>query len=290
LDPLSQFFQAVISGILLGGLYVLLAVGLNIVTGVIKIINFAHGDLIMIGMYITFWLSVILGLNPLTVIPGAIVLLAFIGALTYLGIFSLVLRSGPLEQLLVTVGLGLFLQGLAQVLWKSDYRLLRFELPPIVIGELYISPIMLIIFTISLLASVTLYSFLLKTQTGVRIRAVAQDPEMASLMGVDRRKIYLITCMIGFGLAGLAGGLLMLMFPTYPSAGLTYGLMAWLIMVIGGLGSIEGAFVGGMIIGIIEVLISTYWNPELARALVFLLLIAVIALKPEGLMGARARV
>jgi branched-chain amino acid transport system permease protein len=290
LDPLSQFFQAVISGILLGGLYVLLAVGLNIVTGVIKIINFAHGDLIMIGMYITFWLSVILGLNPLTVIPGAIVLLAFIGALTYLGIFSLVLRSGPLEQLLVTVGLGLFLQGLAQVLWKSDYRLLRFELPPIVIGELYISPIMLIIFTISLLASVTLYSFLLKTQTGVRIRAVAQDPEMASLMGVDRRKIYLITCMIGFGLAGLAGGLLMLMFPTYPSAGLTYGLMAWLIMVIGGLGSIEGAFVGGMIIGIIEVLISTYWNPELARALVFLLFIAVIALKPEGLMGARARV
>jgi branched-chain amino acid transport system permease protein len=290
LDPLSQFFQAVISGILLGGLYVLLAVGLNIVTGVIKIINFAHGDLIMIGMYITFWLSVILGLNPLTVIPGAIVLLAFIGALTYLGIFSLVLRSGPLEQLLVTVGLGLFLQGLAQVLWKSDYRLLRFELPPIVIGELYISPIMLIIFTISLLASVTLYSFLLKTQTGVRIRAVAQDPEMVSLMGVDRRKIYLITCMIGFGLAGLAGGLLMLMFPTYPSAGLTYGLMAWLIMVIGGLGSIEGAFVGGMIIGIIEVLISTYWNPELARALVFLLFIAVIALKPEGLMGARARV
>jgi branched-chain amino acid transport system permease protein len=290
LDPLSQFFQAVISGILLGGLYVLLAVGLNIVTGVIKIINFAHGDLIMIGMYITFWLSVILGLNPLTVIPGAIVLLAFIGALTYLGIFSLVLRSGPLEQLLVTVGLGLFLQGLAQVLWKSDYRLLRFELPPIVIGELYISPIMLIIFTISLLASVTLYSFLLKTQTGVRIRAVAQDPEMASLMGVDRRKIYLITCMIGFGLAGLAGCLLMLMFPTYPSAGLTYGLMAWLIMVIGGLGSIEGAFVGGMIIGIIEVLISTYWNPELARALVFLLFIAVIALKPEGLMGARARV
>lgn len=268
----------------------LLAVGLNIVTGVIKIINFAHGDLIMIGMYITFWLSVILGLNPLTVIPGAIVLLAFIGALTHLGIFSLVLRSGPLEQLLVTVGLGLFLQGLAQVLWKSDYRLLRFELPPIVIGELYISPIMLIIFTISLLASVTLYSFLLKTQTGVRIRAVAQDPEMASLMGVDRRKIYLITCMIGFGLAGLAGGLLMLMFPTYPSAGLTYGLMAWLIMVIGGLGSIEGAFVGGMIIGIIEVLISTYWNPELARALVFLLFIAVIALKPEGLMGARARV
>jgi branched-chain amino acid transport system permease protein len=290
LDPLSQFFQAVISGILLGGLYVLLAVGLNIVTGVIKIINFAHGDLIMIGMYITFWLSVILGLNPLTVIPGAIVLLAFIGALTYLGIFSLVLRSGPLEQLLVTVGLGLFLQGLAQVLWKSDYRLLRFELPPIVIGGLYISPIMLIIFTISLLASVTLYSFLLKTQTGIRIRAVAQDPEMASLMGVDKRKIYLITCMIGFGLAGLAGGLLMLMFPTYPSAGLTYGLMAWLIMVIGGLGSIEGAFVGGMIIGIIEVLISTYWNPELARALAFLLFIAVIALKPEGLMGARARV
>jgi branched-chain amino acid transport system permease protein len=290
LDPLSQFFQAVISGILLGGLYVLLAVGLNIVTGVIKIINFAHGDLIMIGMYITFWLSVILGLNPLTVIPGAIVLLAFIGALTYLGIFSPVLRSGPLEQLLVTVGLGLFLQGLAQVLWKSDYRLLRFELPPIVIGGLYISPIMLIIFTISLLASVTLYLFLLKTRTGIRIRAVAQDREMASLMGVDTRKIYLITCMIGFGLAGLAGGLLMLMFPTYPSAGLIYGLMAWLIMVIGGLGSIEGAFVGGMIIGIIEVLISTYWNPELARALVFLLFIAVIALKPEGLMGARARV
>ena len=286
----SIFLQALVNGILLGGLYVLLAIGLNLVTGVLKIINFAHGDLVMLGMYIVFWLTVIFNINPLIVLPAAFAVLAVIGALTYLAVFSPVLRSTDLEQLLVTVAFGLFLQGLAQILWKSDYRMLKFRSKPIVLGGIFVSQVMLIVFVISLVASISLYLFLMKTQTGIRIRAVAQDPVMASLVGISTRKIYYLVNMIGFGLAGLAGGLLVTMFPTYPSAGLLYGLIAWIIMVIGGLGSIIGAFIGGMIIGMTEVIVATLWNIELARAIAFAIFIAVIALKPTGIMGERARV
>jgi branched-chain amino acid transport system permease protein len=286
----SIYLQVLINGILLGGLYILLAIGLNIVTGVLKIINFAHGDLVMLGMYVAFWLSVFFGLNPLLILPSSFIVLGVIGLLSYVGVFSFVLRAGDFEHLLSTIGLGLLLQGLAQLLWKSDYRLLKFELPPLLIWNIYISPVMLSVFTISLFASIILYIFLLKTRIGIFIRAVAQDSEMASLVGINKRKIHLITTMIGFGFAGLAGGLLMLMFPAYPTAGFVYGLLAWVIMVIGGLGSILGAFIGGLIIGIIEVSFATFYNIELARAVAFILFITIIALKPSGLLGERARV
>jgi len=267
-----------------------MAIGLNIITGVLKIINFAHGDLIMLGMYISFWTSVILGLNPLIVLPSVFIIIALFGVLTYLGIFSPVLRSTDLEQLLSTVGLGLLLQGMAQTLWQSDYRLLRFDIQPLRIGDLFISPLMLTVFSISLTSSIVLYLFLMRTRTGIKIRAVAQDSVMASLLGINKRKIHLITTMIGFGLAGLAGGLIILIFPAYPTAGLQYGLMAWIIMVIGGLGSVLGAFLGGIIIGIVEVAFATFYNVELARVIAFTLFIMVIALKPTGLLGGRARV
>ncbi len=286
----SFFLQALLNGVLLGGLYVLLAIGLNLVTGVLKIINFAHGDLVMLGMYIVYWVTIMFNINPLLATPLSFASLAVVGIVAYLTVLSPVLRSTALEQLLITVGLGLFLQGLAQVLWQTDYRLLKLSPVSINIGNLFISQTLLIVFLISLIASIVLYIFLMRTHMGVKIRAVTQDPEMASLCGIDIRKIHYIVVALGFGLAGLAGGLLVMMFPTYPAAGIVYGLIAWIIMVVGGLGSILGAFLGGMLIGIVEVLSATLWNVELARAIAFAIFILVIALRPTGILGARARV
>lgn len=284
------FLQALVNGILLGGLYILLAIGLNLVTGVLKVINFAHGDLVMLGMYIVYWVTVIFNINPLLALPLSFAALAVVGIAAYLVILSPVLRSTDLEQLLITVAFSLFLQGLAQVLWKSDYRLLKLSPESINIGTISISQTMLIVFLISLIASILLYIFLMRTHIGIKVRAVVQDPEMASLCGINVRKIHYLVVALGFGLAALAGGLLVLMFPAYPTAGLIYGLIAWIIMVIGGLGSVLGAFLGGMFIGIIEVLAAIFWNIELARAIAFAIFIIVIALKPTGILGARARV
>jgi branched-chain amino acid transport system permease protein len=282
--------QAIINGILLGGLYVLLSIGLNLITGVLKIINFAHGEIIMLSMYITFWLSLILGFNPFELVIPISILMGLIGILTYIILIKPSLASSDIEMLMITAGLSMFMQGLAQVLWKSDYRILKVYAGAIALGGIYISIPLLIASIISFVTSLGLYLFLMKSVRGAMIRSVAQDREMSSLLGIDTEKIYYLVTFLSFMTAGIAGVLLISMFPTYPTAGVIYGLLAWLIMVIGGLGSVIGSFIGGIIVGITESLIATFYNVELARAFIFIIFVIIIALRPSGLLGARARV
>ena len=284
------FLQALLNGLLLGGLFIVLTIGLNLITGVLKIINFGHGDLIMLAMYITYWLYVYTAYSPLVMMPTTAIIMGFVGLIIYMLLIKPILRASDIEQLLGTLGLGVFLQGLAQVLWKSDYRLAKIYAGSIVIGNIYISIIQLIVFVISLVASILLYIYLMRTVKGVIIRATAQDPDMSSLLGVNIRNVHLIVFFLSFLFIGLTGALLLSMFPAYPTTGIEYGILAWLIMVIGGLGSVLGSFIGGILIGVVYSIFATYYSVELARALIFVAFILTIALRPTGLLGASARV
>ena len=283
----TVLLQALISGLLVGGVYALIGIGLTIIFGVMRVINFAHGDLMMVGMYLTYFLFTLLGIDPFVSILITIPLMFIFGGVLQKLFINRILGSLPQNQILLTIGLGLIMSNSVMLAFTSDYKILTtsYSSASITIGGISISQPLAVSFMITVAITALLYWFLMKTDTGQAIRATAQDREAAQLMGINVRRMSILAFGIGASLAGTAGALISPTYYIFPQVGSAFTLKAFVITVLGGMGSIIGATLGGIIIGIVEsvgaVTISSDWKD----VLVFAIFLLVLLVKPSGLMG-----
>ena len=285
---MSVFLQAVVNGILLGGFYSLMGMGQNIIFGVMKIVNFCHGEMLMVGMYLTFLLYTYAGIDPYLALPIVAIIMFCLGAIIQHTLITPSLKTKSFTNLLfLTVGLGLLLSNGALVLFGSEYRSIRttYSQTTIPIGPITIALPKLISFCVLIVVAIALFAFLKYSTIGKQIRAVSQNPIGAEVCGIDVKKIYILTYGLGIALAGIAGCLLTQFYSIFPTAGASFGFRALIVVVVGGLGSIPGAFLGGLMLGVIETLTKAYISTQLSDAIVFAVLIVVLLIKPTGLLG-----
>lgn len=283
---MDTLLNVLVVGILLGGIYGLVSIGLNLIFGVIRIVNFAQGELVMLGMYGAFLAFSLLKLDPY------VSLLIVVPAMFVVGVIIQRVVIQPLQaesamQIFATFGLLTILQNLVLVFTRGEGYSVNTSVASlgISVGEIRITATRLIIFIAVTLIAILLHLFLQRTLTGKSIRAVTQDRQAARLMGINVERAFLITFGIGSALAGLAGVLLAPIYTLSPGIGGNFILAAFAVVVLGGLGSVAGAWAGGMIVGIVEALAGYYINPELKQAVWFLIFLAVLVVKPTGLFG-----
>jgi branched-chain amino acid transport system permease protein len=277
--------EAIINGLLLGGVLALLALGLNLIFGVIDVVWIAYADIVMCGMYVIYFLYAEYGVPlPIACLVSIVAMAAF-GILVHLLIIAPVLNSPPINQLLATGGLLFFLQSFATLLFGTDFRNIGVRLPILEIGTIYISFARLIAFALGLVGAIALYLFLKRTYIGTAIRAIAQDRDIVGLMGVDQRRIYLVTSAIGGALAGLAACLLAMQYDVHPFIGNTFGPVIFMICVLGGLGNMIGGFIASFIISQIIAIGGYYSNTELSYVLAFTFFIVLMFVRPRGIFA-----
>lgn len=281
--------QLVISGVLLGGIYALISVGLTLIFGVSRIKNFAHGDFVMLAMYISYSLSQLLSADPYIILPLTTVMLFVFGVLISMFIIRPINKAPQVAQIFATVGLGLVLQNIVLMWYGADFRTTKSVISNEIIrfqGVSISAPLLTaFVVAISVIALITL--FLKKSYTGKAMRAVSQNRKAAMLMCIDVKKIDMFTFGLGAACAGLAGALLAPIYPSYPTIGMNLVLICFVVVVLGGLGSVEGALVGGILIGMIETLSGFFIGSELRQLAYFIVFICVLLLKPAGLFGKR---
>lgn len=284
---MTIFLQSLLSGVLIGGAYALIGVGLTIIFGVMRIINFAHGDLVMLGMYASFFLFTLGNVDPFVSIVFVFPLLFLFGALLQKTVINKVLNALPQNQILLTIGIGLILSNTMMLLFTSDYRIISttYSSGSFRLGEISVSTPLLLSFAITAVITAVLYWFLLKTNTGQAIRATAQDREAAQLMGVNVKRMSILATGIGAGLAAVAGSLISPTYYIFPQVGQPFTLKAFVIVVLGGMGSVMGATVGGVLIGATESLAGAYISSGLKDLVVYVLFLLILLFKPAGLFG-----
>lgn len=279
--------EAIINGILLGGVLALLALGLNLVFGVIDVVWISYAELVMAGMYGVYWLHTYFGLPLVLAGVASIAIVAVLGFLVHYLIISPILGTPPINQLLATGGLLFFLQSFATLLFGNDFRNIGLRLPILEFADIYISYARLLAFGTALVGMAGLYWFLKRTYMGTAIRAVAQDREIMSIMGVNTKKVYLITSAMGGGLAGLAASLLILQYDVHPTIGLSFGPITFMICVLGGLGNLAGGFVAAFIMSQFITVGGLYFDLEWGYVMAFVFFIVMMFLRPEGLLARR---
>jgi branched-chain amino acid transport system permease protein len=284
---MTVFLQSILSGVLVGGVYALIGIGLTIIFGVMRVINFAHGDLLMLGMYATWWIFTRFGLDPYVAIVVTAPLLFLWGAFLQRVFINRVLNALPQNQILLTIGLGLIMSNSMMLLFTSDYRILTtsYSSSSFDVGGLSVSQPLLYSFLITAAITGALFWFLSRTDTGQAIRATAQDREAAQLMGINVRWTGILAFGIGSALSGAAGALIAPTYYIYPQVGSAFTLKAFVIVVLGGMGSIVGATLGGLIIGVTESLAAIYVASGLKELVVFVLFLALLLFRPSGLLG-----
>jgi branched-chain amino acid transport system permease protein len=275
--------EAVVDGLLLGGVLALLALGLNLIFGVIDVVWICYVELVMCGMYTVYWLYAYYGVPFLLACLAAIAVVAVLGLLVHRLIIEPVLSYAPINQLLATGGLLFFLQSFATLLFGTDFRNIGIRLSPIPVGEIDISKARLVAFAVALIGAGGLYLFLKKSFLGTAIRAIAEDREVMGLMGVSQRGIYLTTSAIGGGLAGLAACLLVLQYDVHPFIGNSFGPITFMICVLGGLGNMLGGIVAAFIMAQIISIGGYYFSIEFSYVLAFLLFIVMMFVRPQGI-------
>ena len=283
----GDLLQQVVNSFLIGSVYALVAIGLTLIWGVMNIVNFAHGEFLMLGMFIAFWCYTLLHLDPILSIPICAAVLFILGAASYRFIVSKVMTGPILAQLVVTFGLSIFLANLAVMLWTPDFRLIE---KPLLTGTWTLGSVQLSIpkFAASLgsvLVSVGVFLFLRKTKTGKAILAVEMNRESALLVGINTERINALSFGVGAGLVGIAGAFLSMYYYIYPQVGGLFGLISFCIVALGGFGSIEGAFIAGILVGFVQTLGGYYFDPAYKYAIVFLVYLITVWIRPQGLLG-----
>jgi branched-chain amino acid transport system permease protein len=280
------FLEAILNGLLLAGLLALLALGLNLVFGVIDVVWICYAELVMVGMYginhaykggVPFLLAALIG----------IVLVAAAGAVLHLLVIRPVLDTPPINQLLVTGGVLFFLQAAATMAFGIDFRNLGIRLGSVSAFDMNFALARIITFGVALAAMLALWLFLRRTYLGTAIRAIAQDRQIMPLMGVDSRRLYLVTSAIGGALAGLAAALMVLQYDIYPQIGLQFGPLIFMICVLGGLGNMIGGFIAAFIISQFIAVGSSCFHTEWGYAVAFLFFMLAIFIRPQGLFGGK---
>jgi branched-chain amino acid transport system permease protein len=277
--------ETIINGILLGGVLALLALGLNLIFGVIDVVWIAYADIVMCGMYLIYYLNAELHWPLLLACSVAIAWVAALGVLVHVLIIAPILGSAPINQLLATGGLLFFLQSFATLLFGTDFRNIGVRLPIIRLSGIYISSARLLAFAVAVAGAIALYFFLKRTFIGTAIRAIAQDRDIVGLMGVDQRHIYLVTSAIGGALAGLAACLLILQYDVHPFIGNTFGPLIFMICVLGGLGDMIGGFVAAFVMSQIISIGGFYFSTELSYVFAFTFFIVLMFLRPRGVFS-----
>ena len=287
----ASFFQSLANGILIAGLYAAVTLGLTLVLGVMGIVNFAHGELVMLGAYSTFWLFTLLRIDPMLSIAMSGLILFFIGLPIYRFTIRPILKDPPLNQLLLTLGISIFLQNLAMILWKTDSRsvITSYSGTSLHLEMVNIGLTRLITFLIAVVLTVFLVFFLHKARPGRAMRAVSENNTASWLIGINVQKTYLLAFGVASGLAGASGALVSTIMYTFPMVGFKLSLKAFCILILGGLGNIPGALFGSLILGLTESFVGTY-VPEgsgWAEGISFMLIMIILVIKPTGLAGTR---
>jgi branched-chain amino acid transport system permease protein len=279
---MELFLQAVVNGILLGGFYSLMGMGQNIIFGVMKIVNFCHGEMLMVGMYITYLLYTYAGIDPYVCLPIVAVLMFLLGMVIQESLITPSLKTKSFTNLLfLTVGLGLLLSNGALVIFGSEYRSITtsYSQKTIMLGPVSVALPRLISFIVCIIVAVALFAFLKYTKTGKEIRAVSQNPVGAEVCGINVKKIYRLTYGLGLALAGIAGCLLTQFYSIFPTAGASFGFRALIVVVVGGLGSIPGAFFAGILLGLLEQMSAFYISPSWSDMIVFVTFIVILVVR-----------
>jgi branched-chain amino acid transport system permease protein len=288
---MEALLQSFFSGLLMGGIYGAIASGLAIIYGVMRIINFAHGELIMIGMFVAFGFWNALGLDPyLAVIPAGAVLFVT-GYLLQKGLINPALKRTaerePLTVLLITAGLSMILINGGILVWTDYPKMLKtsYELESLMLGTIQLPIPRLVSFCLSLVIIGGLYLALVGTKLGRQMRATSQDREAARIMGINESKTYCMAFALGAAVAGMSGALLAPMFFIKPSVGHIFIMRSFIIVVLGGMGSVPGALLGGLVVGLMESVGSQFINPVYAEVCVFILFILILLIRPSGILG-----
>ncbi len=279
--------QTLASGVLIGLIYALVAIGLTMIFGVMDIVNFAHGEFLMLGMYSTFWLFALYALDPLLTLPLTVIMLFAFGVLLYKLVIVRIINAPMLSQIFTTFGIMILLRGVAQFLWKPDFRSIENSA---VAGSVKLLGIQLgkpqlVAGVGAIVVTGLIYFFLNKTRLGAALEATASDKEAARLMGIDSHKMFSLAWGIGAACAGAAGVLLSTFFPIFPDVGANFILLAFVVVNLGGFGSVTGAFWAGILVGVIEVMGGLLLGPQYKTAIVLALFLGVLMFRPQGLMG-----
>lgn len=284
---LVYLIQAIINGILIGGVYALIAVGLSLIWGVMEIVNFAHGDYLMAAAFFSYIFWLYMGLDPLISLPLVVIIFLFIGFGTQKFVMKRLMDSPTLITIAATFALSLLIRYSFFVVFKPDYKAIR---DPLLQGSLHISSISIpiakmVTLLVMLVTIILLFSFLKYTKKGKAIRATAQDREVAKSLGVNVEQIFLITWGLGIACVGIAGTMLSTFYYVFPLMGITFVLIAFASVTLGGFGSVHGAVFGGLVIGLIQQLGGAFVSPALKDVFVFIVFILVLMFKPMGFFG-----
>lgn len=283
MDPF--LLEALLNGILLGGVFALPVLGLNLVFGVVDVVWLCYAELVMVGMYAVWFLHTQAGWPLAAAFAAALPVLAVLGLALHLLVVRPLLSAPPINQVLATGGVLFVLQGATTLVFGTDFRSLGVEMPPMEWGEVFISGTKLAAFAAALVGAGVLWAFLKFTYVGTAIRAIARDREVMPLMGVNPRRIYLIASAIGGALAGLAACLLVVQLDVHPFVGLSFGPITFMICVMGGLGNMLGGFLAAFLMGLI-VSVGGFWgNTEMSYVVAFLFFIIVMLFRPQGLFA-----
>ena len=281
--------QVVANGIMLGALYACMAIGFSVIWGVMNIINLAHGSMIVVGAYITYFMTSQLGVDPFLTLPISGGALFVLGFLLQRYLINLVIEASIFMTMIVTFGLDMLLINANIALFTANQRSLTLPYTGagVDLGGVRIAYTRLAVFAIAVLLTLALLAFMNRTRTGNAIKATSFDLEAARLVGVDTRRIYAITFAIGAMTAGITGSLLAVVFSFSPTSGAAFTMRSFVVVVLGGLGSIPGAIVGGIVLGVAENLTSILLRPGWVNVVSFALLLVVLVIRPRGLFGKR---
>ena len=280
--------QIIINGLMNGFVYALVAVGLTLTWGVMDIVNFAHGEMLLWGMYAAFWIWCLVGLDPVLSLPVVMLLIFAMGVLLYLLVIRRVLNAPPLTALLATFGLSMVLKNLTQFFWTANYKNIT---NPLVgsasfnIGGIYIRHDYILAAAGSLLLTFAVIWFMNRTKTGVAIKATPMNKTAAQLMGINTNRIFAITFGLSGACVGAAAALMSTFTPIYPEACALYSTLAFVIVALGGFGNIKGALYAGLLIGVAEAVGGYLIGTSFKYLVVFVIYLVAIQIRPKGLFG-----
>lgn len=281
--------EAILNGLLFGGVLALLAIGLNLIFGVIDVVWICYAELIMLGMYTVYFLYAAWGLPLPLAFLAAILVVAGLGAALHWLVIRPVLGSEPINQLLVTGGVLFFLQAAATVAFGIDFRNLGLSLPSLTLGEIFLPWSRILAAATAFVAMLGLWLFLRRSYLGVAIRAISQDRAIMPLMGADPARLYLLTSAIGGGLAGLGACLLVLQYDVHPAIGLSFGPITFMVCVMGGLGNLVGGFLAAFVFAQFISVGGFFFHVEWGYVMAFVFFVAVMFWRPQGLFMASGR-
>ncbi len=284
----SMIGQVVISGLLAGALYSMVALGLALIFGVMRVINIAHGTILMLGAYTTFWWFHLLGVNPYLSLLVSMPLMFLLGVLLQRAFVRRVVDAPELSSLLLTFGISIALVNMAQLAFTSDLRSVEFLTGAFLLGPLAFSKSRVVSFAFAVALTLFAFWFLQKTKLGKAIRATSQSREVAMVCGINVQRIHLYSFGIASALAAAGGSLVAVMVAIQPEMGQVYTFKSFLVIVLGGAGNYPGALLGGMLLGLVEQLSSLFLTTQVSEAVAYLLLVLVLLLRPTGLLGGRS--